>query len=196
MEEILDAAAILFAEQGFSASDTQSLADRLQIGKGTLYRYFPSKRELFLAAVDRGMRRLTAEVDGSIEAIDDPLERMAHAIQAYLAFFDRHPHFAELLIQERAHFKDRKKPTYFEHQDANVGRWREMFEQLIKHGRVRAIPADRITSVLSDLVYGTMFTNYFTGRRRSLEYQARDILDVVLLGILTDSERRRVAGRA
>src|SRR5262249_57454593 len=49
-EEILEAAARLFAEHGYSETDTQGLADLLQVGKGTLYRYFRTKRELFLAA--------------------------------------------------------------------------------------------------------------------------------------------------
>lgn len=57
-EEILEAAAIYFAECGYSEADTQTLADRLGVGKGTIYRYFPSKRELFLAAVDRLMLQL------------------------------------------------------------------------------------------------------------------------------------------
>ena len=57
-EEILDAAVKLFARHGFTETDTQILANKLQVGKGTLYRYFPSKEELFLAAVDRVMRQL------------------------------------------------------------------------------------------------------------------------------------------
>lgn len=46
-EEILEMATQLFADQGFSDAITQVLADRLQIGKGTLYRHFPSKRNSF-----------------------------------------------------------------------------------------------------------------------------------------------------
>ena len=42
-EEILAAAARLFARLGYTDTDTQALADELQVGKGTLYRYFPSK---------------------------------------------------------------------------------------------------------------------------------------------------------
>ncbi|HTU21094.1 MAG TPA: helix-turn-helix domain-containing protein, partial [Gemmataceae bacterium] len=45
-EQILEAAMQLFAEHGYSDTDTQLLADKLQVGKGTLYRYFRSKREL------------------------------------------------------------------------------------------------------------------------------------------------------
>jgi AcrR family transcriptional regulator len=184
-EEILDMAAKLFAEHGFSETDTQFLADQLGVGKGTLYRYFPSKRDLFLAAADRVMVKLREHVDASIAEIEDPLEQIAAAIRAYLAFFAEQPGYVELLIQERAQFKDRKKPTYFEHREKNIERWRNIYRHLIAAGRVRQIPVERITDVLGNLVYGTMFTNYFTGTAKPFEEQARDILDVVFNGILT-----------
>jgi AcrR family transcriptional regulator len=190
-EEILEAAAKLFAEHGYAGTDTQLLADELGVGKGTLYRYFPSKRDLFLAAADRVMRKMLRQIEASIEGVEDPLDRIAVAIRAYLAFFAEHPEFVELLMQERAQFKDRKKPTYFEHREANVERWRDLYRGLIAGGRVRPMPVERITDVLSDLVYGTMFTNYFTGPRKPFEAQAQDILDVVFHGILSDAERRR-----
>jgi AcrR family transcriptional regulator len=190
-EEILDAAAKLFAKHGYSQTDTQFLADNLQVGKGTLYRYFPSKKELFLAAVDRVMRKLSERVDASIAHLDDPLERIEEGIKTFLSFLAENPEFVELLIQERAQFKDRKKPTYFEHRERRVEKWKELYRGLIREGRVRQMPVERITDVISDLLYGTMFTNHFAGPRKSFADQARDILDVVFNGILSDSERGR-----
>jgi AcrR family transcriptional regulator len=190
--EILDGAAALFAERGFDGANTQELADRLQVGKGTIFRYFPSKRELFLAAADRVMRRLSERIDGSFSPDDDPLQQMRKALEAYLAFFEEHPQFVELLIQERALFKDRKTPTYFEHRERNIGRWRDLLSGLIHQGRLRRMPVEQILDVVNDLVYGAMFTNYFTGRTRPHQEQAREILDVVFYGILSDEERKRV----
>jgi len=190
-EEILEAAAKLFAEHGYADTDTQLLADELGVGKGTLYRYFPSKRELFLASADRVMRNLIIQVDGSMTGIDDPLDQIAAATRAYLGFFADHPEFVELLMQERAQFKDRKKPTYFEHREANAERWRLRYRQLIAAGRLREMPVDRIRDVFSQLLYGTIFTNYFTGQQKTPEAQAEDILDVVFRGILSETERRR-----
>jgi AcrR family transcriptional regulator len=190
-EEILDAATELFAEHGYSDAVTQALAERLQVGKGTLYRHFRSKRDLFLAAADRVMRRMRERIDACVAGIEDPLERTTQAIHAFLAFFAEHPEFVELLIQERAFFKDRKQPTYVQHRDRNVTRWREHYRDLIADGRVRDIPVERITDVISDLLYGTIFTNYFSGRRKSPEAQAQDILDIMFGGILSEAERRR-----
>lgn len=190
-EEILDAAAQLFAERGFDASDTQELIARLQVGKGTVYKYFPSKRELFLAAVDRVMRRLKERIDGDVEGLEDPLLRIERAVESFFRFFDDHPGFVELLIQERALFKDRAKPTYLSHCEENVGPWRALYRRLIDEGRVRDMPVERITMVLSDLLYGTIFTHYFGGRRQSFFELSADVLDLFFNGILTDAERKK-----
>jgi AcrR family transcriptional regulator len=190
-EEILDAATKLFAEHGYADTDTQQLADKLGVGKGTLYRYFPSKRELFLAAADRGMRKLCQYIDASISAIEDPPEKIAEVFRSYLTFFADHPELCELLIHERALFKDRKTPTYFEHREANRERLRSLYRAYIAEGQIRDIPVDQLLDVIGDLLYGTMFTNYFSGRQVAPEEQARGILNILFRGILSDVGRER-----
>ena len=188
-EQILDAAARVFAERGFSDTDLEEVARQINLSKGSIYRYFRGKAALFLATVDDGMRRMSEAIEQSRVPDADPLNVIALAIRAYLEFFDREPHFAELLIQERAQFRDRKKHTYFEHRDANLGPWRELFQHLIDAGQIRDVPVDRVVNILGDLLYGTMFTNRIAGRRQSVDQQWRDVLDVVFNGILTEESR-------
>jgi AcrR family transcriptional regulator len=188
-EEILDAAARLFAERGYSETDTQVLAEELGVGKGTLYRYFPSKRDLFLAAADRVMRRLRQRMDERLTGVEEPFERIAVGIRTVLSFCAEHPEYVELLVQERAQFKDRKKPTYFEHREAHIQRWRDLYRGLIGDGHVRDIPVERITDVVSMLLYGALFTNYFAAINKPAKDQAEDILDILFHGILNRSER-------
>lgn len=189
-DEILDVAARLFAARGYPNTDLQVVADELGAGKGTIYRYFPSKRELFLAAVDRGMQRLTAYIAASMTAAD-ALDQIEQGIRGYLEFFQANPALAELLIQERAEFRDRAKPTYCEYRDANVENFEGLVRGLVAAGRLRDLPLEVICGVLGDLLYGTMFTNYFAGRSRSLEQQTGEIVEVVLVGLLTDAEREK-----
>ncbi len=192
-EEILTVATRLFAERGYPCLDVQVAADALGVGKGTIYRYFPTKRELFLAAVDRAMRLLREHVDAAAADEREPLAQITRAVRAYLEFFDKHPEFVELLIQERAEFKDRKKPTYFAHREANIVRWQELTRALIAQGLMRRMPAERITDVVGNLLYGTMFTNFFGGRAKDIAAQAEELLDVVFNGILTAAGKRRRA---
>lgn len=190
--EILDAATAVFSRCGFAAADVQEIADKTGVGKGTVYRYFPSKEELFLAAVDHGMRRLNNAVDAAVAGVEQPLERIAEGVRAYLAFFDEYPEIVEMLIHERAHFRDRKKPTYFVHRDANMAPWQALFRELIQDGVLRDIPVERITDFVSDVVYGTMFTNYFSGRKATLSSQTDAILDMVFHGLLVGREASSV----
>jgi AcrR family transcriptional regulator len=191
--EILDKAADLFARHGYPNTDLEFIAGPLKISKGTIYRYFESKEQLFLAAVAWGLDRLEEHMDRAVKHIEDPLEMIAAAVRAYLEIFQSHPQLVELLIQERAEFRGRKKSVYFERGDAKRGPWRQRIEGLMAAGRVRNVPVDRVLDVIGDLMYGTMFTNHMMGRNKPYAQQAQDILDVVLNGILTDEEKSRRA---
>lgn len=190
-DEILHTATHIFAQNGYTKTDLQVVADALQISKGTIYRYFPSKRELFFAAVDQGMQSLLEITDNAMQNIADPLAKMAAGIHRYLTFFDEHPELAELLILERAEFKDRKKSTYFDYDDRVTPIWTAVFQHLIEEGRIRNTPIHRILDVIGNVLYGTMFTNFFMGRCKSCEDQAHDIIDIIFNGILSDREKVR-----
>ncbi len=58
--EILAAAAAVFADKGFHAALMDEVAARAGIGKGTIYRYFASKQELFFSILDSGGEELQA----------------------------------------------------------------------------------------------------------------------------------------
>lgn len=60
-QELLDAALSLFVEKGFAASRSEEVAARAGVAKGTLYRYYPSKEELFKAMVRENLSVHIAE---------------------------------------------------------------------------------------------------------------------------------------
>src|SRR5262245_45693763 len=95
-ERIVAVAAAIFAREGYRNTDIQDVADALGIGKGSIYRRFPSKQDLFLAAVDSGMSELRDRVHAAADAETDPLEQIRAAVRAYLGFIAEHPQFAEL----------------------------------------------------------------------------------------------------
>lgn len=188
-EQILEAATGLFAASGYHEVDTQSLAEALGVGKGTLYRQFPSKRELFLAAVDRVMLKLRAHVDEAVDAEADPLGKIGAAIRSFLDFFAQHPAFVELLVQERALFRDRPRPSFDDHRERSSARWQALYRSLMEAGRFRELPTERISDIFGHIVYGTMFTNHFNGQSKGSAAQSAEILDVVYRGLLSDAER-------
>ncbi len=189
-QSIVETAARLFAQEGYNECEMERVAAEAGVAKGTLYLYFPGKQELFFACVDWGMSWMQQTVRAAAESVSDSFDRIAVAIRAYLAFFEEHPEYVELVIQERAIFRDRKQSTYFEYRAANIGYWKELYRELIAAGRLRAdLPVDRITDTIGSLLYGTMFTNHFVGRSVSLDEQYAALLQIVFRGLLSDKER-------
>jgi len=185
---IIECAARQFAEHGYADCDMECVAAKVGVAKGTLYLYFPGKQDLFFACVDWGMTQMQQAVSAAAQTVADPLEKIVRAIRAYLEFFETHPENVELLIQERAIFRDRKRPTYFEYRDAHRGPWRQLYVDLVAAGRIRSdVPVERILDTVGNLLYGTMFTNHFIGRSISLDEQYQAILAVVFQGIAGDA---------
>jgi AcrR family transcriptional regulator len=183
-QAIVDCATRLFAEVGYTDCEMDRVAAKIGVAKGTLYLYFPSKEELFYACVDNGMRQLQKAIQEAIANLPVSLDRIAKGIFAYLRYFDEHPDLVELLIQERASFKDRKRPTYFEHRDANRGPWRDLYQSLIDSGELRNdLPVERMLDTVGNLLYGTMFTNHFLNRAVPLTDQYDAVMQILLQGL-------------
>lgn len=185
--EIVHHAIDEFARNGYNGADLDVIAREAGCSKGTLYNYFASKGDLFSASVDHVMFSMTDAV-GPRDENGDPVEQLHQLIHGFLRYFAKHPQYVELLVQERSDFRDRKEPTYYRYREASRKQWKERFVQLMSNGRMREMPADQAINILGDLLYGTIFMNYFRGRKIDPDRQAEQILEVLLGGLLTDAE--------
>ena len=193
--EILDAAALLFATHGYAGADTQQLADAAGVAKGTVFRYFPTKRALFVATVERALERMHAAVDAAADAADDPLAKLRGALAAYLAFFDAHPETVELLILERAEL-GAPASAYFARGARNSvaeDRWTRIIGALVADGRFRRLAPDRALAFLGEVVYGAVLTRHFSGRRARLADRAEELFDLACHGLMAPEPPRRAS---
>ena len=178
-----------FARRGYAGADLDVIAANAGCSKGTLYNYFASKGELFSASVDNVMFGMV-EAAG-VKGDGDPLEELATLVHGFLRHFAKHPQHVELLVQERSDFRDRAEPTYYRYRAASRKQWQKRFEQLMDQGRMRRMPPEQAINILGDLLYGTIFLNYFRRRQIDPDKQAAELLDILLGGLLTEQEFRR-----
>ncbi len=188
--DILSSASRLFALNGYAGTDVDSVAAKMDISKGTIYRYFASKRELFFAAVDHEIQRLKTRVSEIHGEFNNPLDQIVLATSAYLGFFKENPHAVEIIMQERAAFPGRDSRIWPDGDSSTLGRWRESIQGLMEAGYIRPIPLDSLLEVLSNLLYGTVMSD--TLRRKDLDLLAlsRSTLDIVLCGVTTAKARQ------
>ncbi len=102
--KLYEAAVTLIAEQGFSATTVDEIAERAGVAKGTVYYNFKSKTELFEELLRHGVSLLTASLRTAAEetaaAGGSRVAALDAMIRAGLVFIDRYPAFTQLYVAE------------------------------------------------------------------------------------------------
>lgn len=187
VDEILKVATSVFARNGYRNTDVQEIADELGIGKATIYRKFPTKQELFFAAVDRGMERLHEHLDcESLEHLArPPIDRLRMAIREYFKFFEMNPDLVELFFQERAEFSDRPEMTFFVHKKRRLAKTRQFIQELVDSGAVRKVSVEKLSDIFGYALYGCLFVHHLTGKEKTLTQRAEDIIEILINDLLS-----------
>lgn len=96
-QHILETAARLFASGRYHEVRMEDVAQAAGVAKGTIYRYFRDKEDLYLGLILSGGNRLYDEVQADIARTDDAEEKLLIYVNASLRFFERYPYFLELV---------------------------------------------------------------------------------------------------
>jgi AcrR family transcriptional regulator len=94
---MLDAAARLFGTQRFHEVRMEDIATEAAVGKGTLYRYFSDKEELYLALLGRASRQFQSRLQAQLARTDEPRARLEAIVEGIIQFFDEQPHLLDLI---------------------------------------------------------------------------------------------------
>ena len=106
---ILQAARRTFFENGFHHATVDSVAERAEVSKGTVYLYFESKEAILAHLLLDGLEELVAQLDQAYAESDDlPADEQLVALaHAYLGFFHKDPqYFPFLMAMDRGRFQE------------------------------------------------------------------------------------------
>ncbi len=90
-DEILDAAASLFAQKPFHEVRLDDIAALAQVGKGTVYLYWNSKEEVYLAIVRRGFANILQRLDRELDVTSGVWDKVAAVVRGLVDFAFQHP---------------------------------------------------------------------------------------------------------
>jgi TetR/AcrR family fatty acid metabolism transcriptional regulator len=98
-DQILDVAARLFAARRFHEVRMEDIATEADIGKGSIYRFFKDKEELYLALVGRASEQFLQRVRCGVAGVADPRAKLEAITATIIDFFDEQPHLLELILR-------------------------------------------------------------------------------------------------
>ncbi len=75
----------------------EDIATEAVVGKGTLYRYFRDKDELYVALLERSARQITARLQESVLLVSGGRARLQMVVADIIGFFDEQPQLLDLI---------------------------------------------------------------------------------------------------
>jgi AcrR family transcriptional regulator len=154
---ILQAAALVFAERGYTRATTRALAAAAGVNEVTLFRHFGSKKNLFAAVLQQyGGPALSAELEGLLSG-DYRQDLLAVGKLLMQVLWERRDAM-RLMLCEAAHFPEVQSVMVENPRQLRLAMAR-YFQQQIERGRVRAFDPEALAQAFIG-----MFFSYTIGR--------------------------------
>lgn len=194
---ILTNAMMMFAKEGFRNTDVQIIADLAGVGKGTVYRHFGNKEQLFLATAKFCVERMSdyarrkvlqdQEIPDLIEANGVP-QLLRKIMLACAEYYQKHPQSIEIMIQERAEFRESVYPTHLMFREENRSGLDGIMQAGIDRGELRAINVMQASDAFTDLLFGCMINGCLQGQKGKLVERVESAIDLLLNGLVATDQ--------
>jgi AcrR family transcriptional regulator len=151
---IIRCAAEIFSEREFHEVLTDDIAQRLGIGKGTIYRYFGSKEEVYLAAIGEGLKGLHTAVTTVLQQDAGLAPTVEAVVRTMVNYFWRQRDFFVLMHRLEPKLKGRERADWREYRTEVVGMIRRVIERAAARGEISRVNARLAVEVLFGMIRG------------------------------------------
>ncbi len=147
-EAILEAALALFAERGYHGTSVALIAEKAQVGAGTIYRYFKDKEVLVNSLYQNHKRDMSEAVLSGLQR-DLPPRRLFHEIWRRLVEFARQHQKVMMFLELHHH------APYLDEESRNVeNRLKAEFHDFFETCRQQQVTKDVAPQILVVVVTG------------------------------------------
>jgi AcrR family transcriptional regulator len=155
---ILDAARRVFASRGFSEATVDEIASAAGIAKGTVYLYFPSKKDIYLAALMQGFTELQVRTREAMDAADGIRAKLRSFVATRLAYAEANRDFIHIYHSEFGNLANATatdnefQKLYLKQAKALEG----VLQDAVSNGEMRSTRTDLAAFVIYDIVKSVM----------------------------------------
>lgn len=181
---ILETGAKLFAEKGYHATRMQDIADVLDLQKGSLYYYFPSKEALLFTMLETELSHALVTMRAIVSSSSSALSKIEQAIVAHLKVFHRYPDIYSIYLFEKLNTINQEAATKVD----QIGRdiesiWKILLQEGIEEGELKAdIDVDLTTKAILGMCNMTLIWFDVNGRL-TIEQTAQQFTHLIFDGL-------------
>lgn len=179
-EVILNAAAELFAGRDYASVQVEEVAKRAGVGKATLYRYFPSKEELYLESLERALGGLEHKLNAELAPQQVPASvRLSAMVSALVDTLSEQLQTLKLLGGDQSDLADRTRRILRRRSQRNATALQQVLAEGMQSGEFRKIDLEIVPLLIIGMVRGGIM-QVGDRPREALE---RSVIDLLMSGI-------------
>jgi AcrR family transcriptional regulator len=192
-QQIVQAAADVFAAFGYHSTKIQDVAVTAGIGKSTIYEYFSTKEELFLAVYDEWMESYMELIKRSVDQAPDALSKVEAVRNSAVQFYQTRAAQAPLLLEFWAHALRTNNPEFLERVLSvrtflrNLGS--SLTKQLVDSGWFVPVHAEAFAELETSMSDGIFVGWVLEGKQFPLEKAYTFRQSVIGMGLLSSTAR-------
>jgi AcrR family transcriptional regulator len=194
-QRILDAARVVFFRDGFMPANLDEVAQRAGVAKGTLYRYFENKAELYVAVLSANGDAFERKMRETIVAGLDAPEQIRHLVRFYVQHWTAHPEYFQIFwaLENESVIGALPAPVVLQVTEL-WGKCLKLLSEVLdrgqREGRFRAHDSWEVANVLWTLVNGLIQGDQAPAakklRERPLDGVVTGATELVLRGLAPD----------
>jgi AcrR family transcriptional regulator len=151
---ILEAAADVFSEVGFSGARVDEIAERAGVNKAMIYYHIGNKDVLYAEVIQNVIGNTAETIARRIKDIQDPEEKLRIYIRAFARNLDENPQVAPIMMLEVAS-GGRHLPEVVAR---DIFRIVNMLREILREGVEKGIFVETIPFLIHIMVIGAMIT--------------------------------------
>jgi TetR/AcrR family fatty acid metabolism transcriptional regulator len=180
-QNILIAARKEFAKNGFHQTVVSDIASAAGVGKGTVYRHFGNKEQLFATLIKHGSYELRDRIEAAVSSGENPLESLQNCLDTYFDFFRNSRELIEIVLTEGkqrvGHVSNELK-----HNDIRIrSHLSALFRSGMDLGIFRSMDPDKIALLFHNTVWSMMRWAILSSE--DIEFSRSLIPEIFLQGI-------------
>ncbi len=184
MADIMVTAKAIFCEKGYTETVISEIARRLGIVEGTIYRYFPTKRDLLIEVAEDWYEQILADYDQQLKGVRGTWNRLRFMVWRHLTVIHDDPAMCRLVMGELRAGTEYRKTSVFELNRAYTQRTLAIIDEGVASGEFRPnVPRP----LIRDMIYGGIEHHTWGFLRGEGDFSpdqaADDIVDIIYRGL-------------
>ncbi len=182
--EILDAARAVFSKRGFNDVTVDEIAAEAGLAKATVYQYFPSKQDIYLAALRAGVHELLERTETAMNAAEGARAKIEAFVRTRLEYLHQHQEFFAVY---HAQFGNVMHPASFNEEFRKL--YRRQFEYLlaalkegIKRGELAKVSAEVLAITIYESTRGVMVHRCLEWSSATVDQQVASLMQILWEG--------------